>query len=66
MKEEQGQGKEKKLAAEVVGVKPEEVEGIRKSTSMNRAGWFSDNEVYSAQIGMSEESNKGGSHRFMR
>lgn len=30
MKDEANQGKEKKTAAEVVGIKPEPVEGIRK------------------------------------
>lgn len=50
MKEEVGQGKEKKLAAEVVGVKPGVEEGIRQSTLWKRMPGTSAYELYSAQI----------------
>lgn len=50
MKDEQGQGKEKKLAAEVVGITPLGEEGIRESKSSERARIKSVNELYSAQI----------------
>lgn len=50
MKDEQGQGKEKRLAAEVAGIQPMPVEGIRGST-LNVAGAsaFAD-KLYSAQV----------------
>lgn len=51
-KEEQGQGKERKLAAEVVGVKAEAEEGIGESyeSADLRRNIKSVNELYSAQI----------------
>jgi len=50
MKEEVGQGKEKKLAAEVVGVKPGVEEGIRQSTFWKPLPGTSAYELYSAQV----------------
>ncbi|MCJ1478411.1 lysyl-tRNA synthetase [Lambiella insularis] len=50
MREEQGQGKEKRLAAEVAGVQPVAVEGIRGSlVNAKGAGRLAD-ELYSAQV----------------
>ena len=51
MKEEQGQGKEKKLAAEVVGIKPSGEEGIRESYKPgSESAIKSVDELYSAQV----------------
>lgn len=54
MKEELGQGKEKKLAAEVVGVKPEAVEGIGESTTAKRVNVVPNLALYNAQIDFSQ------------
>lgn len=50
MKEEVGQGKEKKPAAEVVGVKPGVEEGIRQSSFWKPMPGTSAYDLYSAQI----------------
>ncbi|KAL8988438.1 MAG: hypothetical protein Q9177_002493 [Variospora cf. flavescens] len=50
MKEEANQGKEKKPAAEVVGIKPEVEEGIRESGFDASKSLLIDNELYSAQV----------------
>ena len=50
MKDEQGQGKEKKTAAEVVGVKPAVEEGIRKPSLGLEFGNGLADEMYSAQV----------------
>ena len=53
MKEEVGQGKEKRTAAEVVGVKPEAEEGIRQLSSPKPLPGTFAYELYSAQVDMS-------------
>ncbi|KAI4097756.1 MAG: hypothetical protein LQ344_000028 [Seirophora lacunosa] len=50
MKDEANQGKEKKPAAEVVGIKPAVEEGIRESSFDASKSLLIDNELYSAQV----------------
>ncbi|KAI4099099.1 MAG: hypothetical protein L6R37_006147 [Teloschistes peruensis] len=50
MKEEANQGKDKKPAAEVVGVKPQVEEGIRESSADAAPPLLIDHELYSAQV----------------
>ncbi|MCJ1484800.1 lysyl-tRNA synthetase [Schaereria dolodes] len=50
MKEEQGQGKEKKMAAEVVGIQPIEEEGIGKFRICSTNISYLANELYRAQV----------------
>ncbi|CAL8578817.1 lysyl-tRNA synthetase [Xanthoria parietina] len=50
MKEEQNAGKDKKTAAEVVGIKPEVEEGIRESDPDVSRALLIDHELYSAQV----------------
>ncbi|KAI4284734.1 MAG: hypothetical protein L6R38_001190 [Xanthoria sp. 2 TBL-2021] len=50
MKEEQHSGKDKKTAAEVVGIKPEVEEGIRESNPDASRSLLINHELYSAQV----------------
>ncbi|KAL9589349.1 MAG: hypothetical protein Q9203_001852 [Teloschistes exilis] len=50
MKDEANQGKDKKPAAEVVGVKPQVEEGIRESSADAAPSLLIDHELYSARV----------------
>ncbi|KAL9627548.1 MAG: hypothetical protein Q9204_006488 [Flavoplaca sp. TL-2023a] len=50
MKDEPNHGKDKKTAAEVVGIKPEVEEGIRESSSDASTSLLINHELYSAQV----------------